>query len=182
MLRSLTFAPCCSLPLLQIMPNYAKNIVTGFARMEGRTVGVVANNPSTLAGCLDIDASTKAARFVRFLDAFNIPIVTFVDVPGFLPGTDQEYGGIIRHGAKVRTDSFVPDSEYILTLSLCSFSLLTLRPRFQKSRSSLARPTAELTMSCPPSTFVEIATTHGRGERLLSWAQRVPWRLFSGER
>ncbi|GMI06504.1 hypothetical protein TrRE_jg2188 [Triparma retinervis] len=87
--------------LYEIMPNYAKNIVTGFARMEGRTVGVVANNPSTLAGCLDIDASTKAARFVRFLDAFNIPIVTFVDVPGFLPGTDQEYGGIIRHGAKL---------------------------------------------------------------------------------
>ena len=79
----------------------AKNIVTGFARMEGHTVGVIANNPLTLAGCLDIGASTKAARFVRFCDAFNIPIVTLVDVPGFLPGTVQEYGGIIRHGAKL---------------------------------------------------------------------------------
>lgn len=85
----------------EIMPDYAKNIVVGFARMEGRTVGIVANQPKELAGCLDIDASTKGARFVRFCDAFNIPIVTFVDVPGFLPGTAQEYGGIIRHGAKL---------------------------------------------------------------------------------
>jgi propionyl-CoA carboxylase beta chain len=69
--------------------------------MEGRTVGIVANQPSELAGCLDIDSSTKAARFVRFCDCFNIPIITFVDVPGFLPGTSQEYGGIIRHGAKL---------------------------------------------------------------------------------
>ena len=87
--------------LYEIMPEFAKNIVTGFARMEGRTIGVVANNPTTLAGCLDIDASVKAARFVRFCDAFNIPLVTFVDVPGFLPGTDQEHNGIIRHGAKL---------------------------------------------------------------------------------
>jgi propionyl-CoA carboxylase beta chain len=79
----------------------AQNIVTGFARMEGRTVGVIGNNPTTLAGCLDINASNKAARFVRFCDAFNIPLVTFVDVPGFLPGTEQEFGGIIRHGAKL---------------------------------------------------------------------------------
>mmetsp|Transcript_60022 Transcript_60022/g.123244 ORF Transcript_60022/g.123244 Transcript_60022/m.123244 type:complete len:560 (+) Transcript_60022:76-1755(+) len=85
----------------EIMPNYAKNIICGFARMEGRTVGVVGNNPGHLAGCLDIDSSVKAARFVRFLDAFNIPIVTFVDVPGFLPGTVQEHGGIIRNGAKL---------------------------------------------------------------------------------
>jgi len=75
--------------LFEIMPNYAKNIICGFARLEGRTVGVVANNPGHLAGCLDIDSSVKAARFVRFLDSFNIPIVTFVDVPGFLPGTNQ---------------------------------------------------------------------------------------------
>jgi propionyl-CoA carboxylase beta chain len=87
--------------LYEIMPDYAANIVTGFGRMDGRTVGVVANNPVVLAGCLDIDASVKAARFVRFCDAFNIPLVTFVDVPGFLPGTDQEYNGIIRHGAKL---------------------------------------------------------------------------------
>lgn len=87
--------------VLEIMPDFAKNILCGFARMEGRTVGIVANNPSHLAGCLDNDASIKAARFVRFLDAFNIPIITFVDVPGFLPGTDQEHNGIIRNGAKL---------------------------------------------------------------------------------
>jgi propionyl-CoA carboxylase beta chain len=75
--------------------------VCGFARFDGRPVGIVANQPNHLAGCLDIDASTKAARFVRFCDCFNIPLVTFVDVPGFLPGTNQEYGGIIKHGAKL---------------------------------------------------------------------------------
>ncbi|MEH6527499.1 MAG: acyl-CoA carboxylase subunit beta [Sneathiella sp.] len=85
----------------QIQPDFAKNILTGFGRMEGQTVGIVANQPMVLAGCLDIDSSRKAARFVRFCDCFNIPIVTLVDVPGFLPGTSQEYGGIIKHGAKL---------------------------------------------------------------------------------
>jgi acetyl-CoA carboxylase carboxyltransferase component len=86
---------------LEVFPFWATNIVTGFARVDGHVVGVVGNQPQILAGCLDIDASEKGARFVRTCDAFNIPIVTFVDVPGFLPGTDQEYGGIIRHGAKL---------------------------------------------------------------------------------
>jgi propionyl-CoA carboxylase beta chain len=85
----------------EIQPDYAGNIVVGFGRMEGHTIGVVANQPMVLAGCLDISSSIKAARFVRFCDCFNIPIVTFVDVPGFLPGTAQEYGGIIKHGAKL---------------------------------------------------------------------------------
>jgi propionyl-CoA carboxylase beta chain len=85
----------------EIQEAYAKNIVTGFGRIEGRTVGVVANQPMVLAGVLDADASRKAARFVRYCDAFEIPIVTFVDVPGFLPGTAQEYGGLIKHGAKL---------------------------------------------------------------------------------
>ncbi len=85
----------------EIGADFARNIVTGFGRMAGRTVGFVANQPMVLAGVLDIDASRKAARFVRFCDAFNIPIVTFVDVPGFLPGTAQEYGGLIKHGAKL---------------------------------------------------------------------------------
>jgi propionyl-CoA carboxylase beta chain len=85
----------------EIQERFAANIVTGFARMEGRTVGIVANQPMVLAGVLDSDASRKAARFVRFCDAFEIPIVTFVDVPGFLPGTAQEYGGLIKHGAKL---------------------------------------------------------------------------------
>jgi len=85
----------------ELQPNYAANIVIGLARIEGRTIGVVANQPMVLAGCLDIDSSRKGARFVRFCDCFNIPIVTFVDVPGFLPGTTQEYGGIIKHGSKL---------------------------------------------------------------------------------
>src|SRR5512139_1829368 len=85
----------------ELQPDNAKNIVTGFARMEGASIGIVANNPMVLAGCLDIKSSIKAARFVRFCDAFNIPVVTFVDVPGFMPGTAQEYGGIIKHGAKL---------------------------------------------------------------------------------
>jgi propionyl-CoA carboxylase beta chain len=85
----------------EIMPHYAKNMITGFARMAGKTVGIVANQPAFLAGVLDINSSVKAARFVRFCDAFNIPLITLVDVPGFLPGTNQEYGGIIKHGAKL---------------------------------------------------------------------------------
>jgi len=85
----------------EIQSDFARNIVIGFARMEGSTIGIVANQPMVLAGCLDIDSSRKAARFVRFCDCFNIPILTFVDVPGFLPGTAQEHGGIIKHGAKL---------------------------------------------------------------------------------
>lgn len=85
----------------EIQAEFAKNIITGFIRLEGRTIGVVANQPMVLAGCLDIDSSRKAARFVRFCDAFEIPILTFVDVPGFLPGTGQEYAGVIKHGAKL---------------------------------------------------------------------------------
>src|SRR5205807_660727 len=85
----------------EVQPHFAPNLVIGFARLDGYPVGVVANQPRHLAGTLDIDSSTKGARFVRFCDAFNIPLVTFVDVPGFLPGTAQEYGGIIRHGAKL---------------------------------------------------------------------------------
>jgi propionyl-CoA carboxylase beta chain len=85
----------------ELQPDYAKNIIIGFGRIDGHPVGIVANQPLVLAGCLDIKSSIKAARFVRFCDAFNIPVVTFVDVPGFMPGTTQEYGGIIKHGAKL---------------------------------------------------------------------------------
>lgn len=85
----------------ELQPSFAANIIVGFARLDGQTVGIVANQPLVLAGCLDIDASRKAARFVRFCDCFNIPLVTFVDVPGFLPGTHQEHGGLIKHGAKL---------------------------------------------------------------------------------
>jgi propionyl-CoA carboxylase beta chain len=85
----------------EVSEQFAKNIITGFGRLDGKTVGVVANQPQVLAGVLDIDSSKKAARFVRFCDAFSIPLVTFVDVPGFMPGTKQEYGGLIKHGAKL---------------------------------------------------------------------------------
>ena len=102
----------------EISQDFAKNIVTGFGRIDGRTVGFVANQPMVLAGVLDIDASRKAARFVRFCDAFNIPIVTFVDVPGFLPGTDQEYGGLIKHGAKL-----------LFAYSQCTVPLVTVITR-----------------------------------------------------
>ncbi|MEY4065309.1 MAG: hypothetical protein RIR26_1517 [Pseudomonadota bacterium] len=92
---------CDTGSFLELQPLYAKNLIVGFARLEGRSVGVVANNPMALAGVLDINASIKGARFVRFCDAFNIPLIVFTDVPGFLPGTAQEFGGIIKHGAKL---------------------------------------------------------------------------------
>ncbi|MFO1431568.1 MAG: acyl-CoA carboxylase subunit beta [Candidatus Competibacteraceae bacterium] len=100
-MKELIFKILDDYEFVEIKPDYAKNIIIGFGRMEGSTVGIVANQPLVLAGCLDIKSSIKAARFVRFCDCFNIPIITFVDVPGFLPGTDQEYGGIIKHGAKL---------------------------------------------------------------------------------
>lgn len=87
--------------LMQVHELYAPNMLVGFARFDGRPVGIIAQQPNNLAGLLDINASTKAARFIRFCDAFNIPLVTFIDVPGYMPGTVQEYGGIIRHGAKL---------------------------------------------------------------------------------
>jgi propionyl-CoA carboxylase beta chain len=102
----------------ELSANYAKNIVTGFGRIAGATVGFVANQPMVLAGVLDSDASRKAARFVRFCNAFNIPIVTFVDVPGFLPGTAQEYGGLIKHGAKL-----------LFAYSQCTVPLVTVITR-----------------------------------------------------
>jgi propionyl-CoA carboxylase beta chain len=100
-IKELVFKVVDDTDFLELQPDYAKNMVIGFGRMEGSTVGIVANQPLVLAGCLDIRSAIKAARFVRFCDAFNIPIITFVDVPGFMPGTAQEYGGIIKHGAKL---------------------------------------------------------------------------------
>ena len=106
-----------SAAFLEVQANFAPNIVVGFGRLNGTTIGVVANQPKFLAGCLDIDASTKAARFVRFCDAFGIPLLTLVDVPGFLPGANQEWGGIIRHGAKLLyaySEATVPKMTVIL--------------------------------------------------------------------
>jgi propionyl-CoA carboxylase beta chain len=100
-IRNIIEPVCDHQYFFEIMPHYAKNIVIGFGRMAGRTVGFVANQPNYLAGALDIDASDKAARFIRFCDCFNIPLIAVEDVPGFLPGVNQEHNGIIRHGAKV---------------------------------------------------------------------------------
>jgi len=130
----------------ELMPNYAKNIIIGFARMEGRTVGVVGNQPMELAGCLDINASFKAARFVRFCDAFNIPIVTFVDVPGFLPGTDQEHNGIIRHGAKLLyayAEATVPKIT-IITRKAYGGAYDVMSSKHLRGDTNVSWPTAEI--------------------------------------
>lgn len=130
----------------EIMPDYAKNIITGFGEVEGKVVGVVANQPSVLAGCLDINASIKGARFVRFCDSFNIPIVTFVDVPGFLPGTDQEYNGIITNGAKLLyayAEASVPKITFI-TRKAYGGAYDVMSSKHLKGDSNYAWPTAEV--------------------------------------
>ena len=132
--------------LFEIMPDYAANIVVGFARLGGRAVGIVANQPQVLAGVLDIDASMKAARFVRFCDCFNIPLVTFVDVPGFLPGTKQEYGGIIKHGAKLLfafAEATVPKVTVILRKAYGG-AYDVMASKHIRADLNLAFPTAEI--------------------------------------
>ncbi|SVB14325.1 uncharacterized protein METZ01_LOCUS167179 [marine metagenome] len=133
-------------PVFEVQPHWAKNIITGFARLRGHPVGIVANQPSVLAGCLDIDASTKAARFVRFCDAFNIPLVTFVDVPGFLPGTEQEHGGIIRHGAKLLyafSEATVPKLT-VITRKAYGGAYDVMASKHIRADLNLAWPTAEI--------------------------------------
>jgi len=133
-------------PLFELQPYWAKNILTGFARLRGHPVGIVANQPSVLAGCLDIDASTKAARFVRFCDAFNIPLVTFVDVPGFLPGTEQEHGGIIRHGAKLLyafSEASVPKLT-VITRKAYGGAYDVMSSKHIRADLNVAWPTAEI--------------------------------------
>jgi acetyl-CoA carboxylase carboxyltransferase component len=131
---------------LEVFPFWAMNIVTGFARLDGRSIGVIANQPMVLAGTLDIDASEKASRFVRFCDAFNIPILTFVDVPGFLPGTKQEYGGIIRHGAKLLyayAEATVPRMT-VITRKAYGGAFLVMNSKHLRADVSFAWPTAEI--------------------------------------
>ena len=130
----------------EIHEHWARNIVVGFARMDGRTVGIVANQPAFLAGCLDINSSTKGARFVRFCDAFNIPIVTFEDVPGFLPGTDQEFGGIIRHGAKLLyayAEATVPKIT-VITRKAYGGAYCVMGSKHLRTDVNFAYPTAEI--------------------------------------
>jgi propionyl-CoA carboxylase beta chain len=136
---------------LEVQPEYALNMVIGFARLDGRPVGVVANQPAHLAGCLDINASIKAARFVRFCDCFNIPLVTFVDVPGFLPGTDQEYGGIIKHGAKLLyafTEATVPKVT-VITRKAYGGAYDVMSSKHIRADVNFAYPTAEIAVMGP---------------------------------
>lgn len=135
----------------EIAPKYAGNILTGFARMQGSTIGIVANQPMVLAGCLDIDSSRKAARFVRFCDCFNIPIVTFVDVPGFLPGTAQEYGGIIQHGAKLLyayAEATVPKIT-VITRKAYGGAYDVMASKHLRGDVNYAWPTAEIAVMGP---------------------------------
>jgi propionyl-CoA carboxylase beta chain len=136
---------------LEVHQHYAKNLVVGFARLGGRTVGVVANQPAVLAGTLDIDASVKGARFVRFCDAFNIPLVTFEDVPGFLPGTVQEYGGIIKHGAKLLfafAEATVPKLT-VITRKAYGGAYCVMSSKHLRTDVNYAWPTAELAVMGP---------------------------------
>ncbi|MGF1604949.1 MAG: acyl-CoA carboxylase subunit beta [Rhodothalassiaceae bacterium] len=130
----------------EIQPAHARNIIIGFARMDGHPVGIVANQPMVLAGCLDIDSSRKAARFVRFCDCFNIPIITFVDVPGFLPGVAQEYGGIIKHGSKLLFaygEATVPKLT-VITRKAYGGAYVVMASKHLKSDYNYAWPTAQV--------------------------------------
>uniref|UniRef100_A0A831TF10 Propionyl-CoA carboxylase beta chain n=1 Tax=Thermorudis peleae TaxID=1382356 RepID=A0A831TF10_9BACT len=135
----------------EVQPAWAQNIIIGFARLDGHPVGIVANQPRVLAGTLDIDASVKAARFVRFCDAFNIPLITLVDVPGFLPGTQQEYGGIIRHGSKLLyayCEATVPKLT-VITRKAYGGAYVVMASRALRSDFNLAWPTAEIAVMGP---------------------------------
>jgi propionyl-CoA carboxylase beta chain len=137
--------------LFQVHEHFARNLVVGFARMNGRPVGVVANQPAVLAGVLDIDASVKGARFVRFCDAFNIPLITFEDVPGFMPGTRQEHGGIIRHGAKLLyafAEATVPKLT-VITRKAYGGAYCVMSSKHLRTDVNLAWPTAEIAVMGP---------------------------------
>jgi propionyl-CoA carboxylase beta chain len=131
---------------LEIHKQFAPNIIVGFSRFNGRPVGIVANQPQVLAGCLNIEASRKAARFIRFCDAFNIPIVSFVDVPGFLPGKDQEWNGIISHGAKLLyayAEATVPKVT-LITRKAYGGAYIVMGSKLLRSDVNLAFPSAEI--------------------------------------
>jgi propionyl-CoA carboxylase beta chain len=135
----------------EVHEHFAKNLVVGFARFDGRPVGIVANQPAVLAGCLDINASTKGARFVRFCDAFNIPLVTFEDVPGFLPGTQQEFGGIIKHGAKLLfafAEATVPKVT-VITRKAYGGAYCVMASKHIRTDANFAWPTAEIAVMGP---------------------------------
>jgi len=153
----------------EIQRDFAGNIITGFIRLEGRTVGVVANQPMVLAGCLDIDGSRKAARFVRFCDAFEIPILTFVDVPGFLPGTGQEYGGVIKHGAKLLFaygEATVPKVT-VITRKAYGGAYVVMSSKHLRGDFTYAWPTAEIAvMGAKGATEILYRSELGDAEKI----------------
>ena len=149
----------------EIQPDYAKNIIIGMGRVNGQTIGIVANQPLVLAGCLDIKSSIKAARFVRFCDAFNIPVITFVDVPGFMPGTSQEYGGIIKHGAKLLfayAECTVPKIT-LITRKAYGGAYDVMSSKHLRGDVNFAWPTAEIAVMGPKGA-VEIIFRDEKGD------------------
>jgi propionyl-CoA carboxylase beta chain len=165
---------------LEVQPAYARNIVVGFARLANQSVGIVANQPAYLAGVLDIDASIKGARFVRFCDAFNIPLVTFEDVPGFLPGTQQEFGGIIKHGAKLLfafAEATVPKIT-VITRKAYGGAYCVMGSKHLRTDANFAYPTAEIAVMGPEGAVNilyrrELAAAGGEEEVLKLRAERV---------
>lgn len=168
----------------EIMPDYAKNVIVGFGEVGGKNVGIVANQPQCLAGCLDIDASAKAARFVRFCDSFNIPIVTFVDVPGFLPGTDQEYGGIIKHGAKLLyayAEATVPKVTFI-TRKAYGGAYIVMASKHLKGDFNYAWPTAEIAVMGAKGAAEIILKKDATEERVREYQVKFATPLQASER
>ena len=174
----------------EVQPFYAMNIVVGFAHLDGKPMGVVANQPKVMAGALDINASDKAARFVRFCDAFNIPLVTFVDVPGFLPGTAQEYGGIIRHGAKLLyafSEATVPKLT-VITRKAYGGAYCVMCSRHIRADFNVAWPTAEIAVMGPEGAVNilyrrELAAGLSRREEFVAeYAERFANPFIAAER
>jgi propionyl-CoA carboxylase beta chain len=162
---------------LEVHAHFAKNLIVGFARLGGRPVGIVANQPAVLAGTLDIDASIKGARFVRFCDAFNVPLVTFEDVPGFLPGTVQEYGGIIKHGAKLLfafAEATVPKVT-VITRKAYGGAYCVMSSKHIRTDFNFAWPTAELAVMGPEGAvnILYKRELEAAGDPLAARAQKV---------
>jgi propionyl-CoA carboxylase beta chain len=173
----------------EIQDSFARNIITGFARVEGRTVGIVANQPMVLAGVLDSDAGRKAARFVRFCDCFNIPLVTFVDVPGFLPGTAQEYGGLIKHGAKLLfafAEATVPKVT-VITRKAYGGAYVVMSSEHIRGDVTYAWPTAEIAVMGPKGAAEilyrsELSDKEKIGKRITEYEQRFANPFVAAER
>jgi propionyl-CoA carboxylase beta chain len=174
---------------LEVHEQYAQNIVVGFARMDGRSVGIIGNNPAILAGCLDINSSLKGARFVRFCDAFGIPILTFEDVPGFLPGTEQEWGGIIKHGAKLLyayAEATVPKVT-VITRKAYGGAYCVMGSKHLRTDVNFAWPSAEIAvMGAEGAVNIlyrrEIADETTRAEKIAEYRERFANPFIAAER